>query len=112
MTMKFSSISSVLCGALLTAGGLIACDGPFSGDDGNAFETDCKQICERYEECVDGDTDIDDCTAKCVERSVESDNFRDDVDDCESCLDNDTCLENIFGCNDECKDVLGESTNN
>ena len=110
MNFRSSPVSSMLFGALFLVGGAVACDGPLSGDDGNVFETDCKQICERYEECVDGDTNIDDCTDKCIERSIESDNFQQEVDGCETCLDNDTCLENVFGCNAECGDVLDEST--
>lgn len=109
MTMK-SSVSSMFFGALVLAGGSVACDGIFSGDDGNAFETDCRQICTEYEDCVDEDTNIDDCTSKCVERSVESDNFQEEVDACETCIDDQGCLENVFGCSDECNDVLEEST--
>jgi len=110
MTFSSSSVSSMLFGAMLLVGGAIACDDGFSGDDGNVFETDCKQICERYEDCVDEDTDIDDCTAKCVERSVESNNFQEEVDECENCLDDGGCLEQAFTCNSECADVLDEST--
>ncbi|HEY1097921.1 MAG TPA: hypothetical protein VGF99_03295 [Myxococcota bacterium] len=104
-TLAFSTFA-----ILAAIAGTAACDGPFSGDEGSAFETDCRQICEKYEDCVDDDTDIDDCTADCVENSVESDNFQEEVDNCEECLDGESCIESVFGCSSECGEVIDEST--
>ena len=112
MTMNINSgtLSSMLFGATLALGGLLACDGPFSGDDGAEFTTDCRQVCEEYKDCYDTDFDADGCTDECVDESISNSGFQDKVDDCEECMDEETCLTGAFACASECNEVIDEST--
>ncbi|HEY1097922.1 MAG TPA: hypothetical protein VGF99_03300 [Myxococcota bacterium] len=110
MKLHLPSVSAFLLGASFVVGGIIACDGPFSDDDGAEFETDCRQVCEEYKDCYDVDFDADACTSECIDESVNSASFRDSVDDCEECMDDESCLAQSFTCNSECSGVIDEST--
>jgi hypothetical protein len=96
---------------LIAAGALIsvACDD--GAVDRIDNRTDCRQICEAYQQCVAGeDFDEQSCRDECSENAL-NDSFEDDVDDCENCLDDDaSCVENGVGCATECARVIAEST--
>jgi hypothetical protein len=96
--MKQLSAAILFALAALTPFALSACD-----DIDQAF--DCAQICQRYDDCVDSDYDVDGCTDRCETNADESDDFADQADACESCLDDRTC-SGIFPCIDECIGVV------
>ena len=110
MNMNGSTLSALVCVALLTTAGLIACDGPFSADEGSEFETDCRQVCDEYKDCYEKDFDADACSSECIDESIRSTDFQKQVDDCEECMDDETCLSGVFACASECGPVIDEST--
>jgi hypothetical protein len=68
---------------------------------------DCTQICNRYDECVDEDSDVTACVDQC-EDNADGENgeaFADQADECETCLDDRSCAES-FPCTDECAGVI------
>lgn len=74
---------------------------------GCALETlvDCRNLCERYQECVDPDTDVSSCASRCESR-VDSGEM-DRADRCDACLDsNETCAAALVSCSDDCGSLL------
>lgn len=74
---------------------------------GCALETlvDCRNLCERYQECVDPGADVSACTTRCESR-VES-GETDRADRCDACLDeNTTCATATVACAAECGPLL------
>lgn len=69
---------------------------------------DCAQMCGDYDQCVDTDFDVTDCTSDCEEKSDEDNDYRDRADACAACLDDKACAES-FPCVDECAGVLPPS---
>ena len=53
---------------------------------------DCAQICHDYDQCVDTDLDVSDCTATCETRSDEDEAYRRKANACEACIDDKACL--------------------
>jgi hypothetical protein len=99
---------------LLGAAFAISCVGV--GCDGGAADRldnrwDCKQICDRFAECVtDDDYDVDDCAKECRDNANSDDDFESKVDNCENCLDDrDSCAEDTVQCADECTGVVLQS---
>jgi hypothetical protein len=74
------AISALLSGCLL---------GTAIGELDNA--ADCNTICNRHAECVQGRDDLRSCVERCEERSDADDRFMDKVDECESCIDANSC---------------------
>jgi hypothetical protein len=54
---------------------------------------DCTQICTRYEECVDSEADTSMCIDQCQEKAADDDDFEDQVESCESCIEEKSCTE-------------------
>ena len=66
---------------------------------------DCRNLCERYQECFDTSADISECTTRCESR-VDS-GERDRADQCDSCLDGQsTCLGATASCTGTCGPLL------
>ncbi len=84
-------------------------------DDGAADRidnrTDCRQICDRFDECLASDDyNVGECVDECAENALDDD-FEAKVDDCENCLDgNDSCGEDTFDCATECAGVVAQSS--
>jgi hypothetical protein len=66
---------------------------------------DCTQICERYQDCVDDEYDVDDCVDRCETNADEDEDFAEATDACETCLDDQSCGES-FDCVDECVGIV------
>lgn len=65
---------------------------------------DCDQMCNRMQDCIDGDIDVRDCAEKCEDR-VDEKPLADKLDACTDCLDRDpSCKEAIDEC-PVCDDV-------
>ena len=76
-----------------------ACDGPLEQ------RFDCNAVCNRYADCFDSDYDVSECNATCNAEGDEDDSYRERVDDCESCLDGESCAES-FSCTAECAGIV------
>jgi hypothetical protein len=66
---------------------------------------DCRNLCERYEECFDPGSDVDACTTRCESRVDSGDEDR--ADTCDACLDdNATCGAATAACGGDCGPLL------
>lgn len=66
---------------------------------------DCAGLCREYDECVDSDVDVTECTSNCENRSDVDEGFQERADRCEACLDDKACAES-FPCATECAGVF------
>lgn len=68
--------------------------------------TNCDISCERYQECVDSDFDVERCADTCSTRSEDAD-FEAQAKECAQCVaDQDTCSETTERCWDDCLGVV------
>jgi hypothetical protein len=65
----------------------------------------CGQICERYRDCFDSDYDVGDCVDDCVDESRDDDEYKEQVDVCETCIQDRSCSES-FGCTAQCAGIV------
>ena len=66
---------------------------------------DCGRICDKYQDCIDPDYDVSACDSRCEENG-DSEQFSEQIDACESCIDDKTCGESAFDCDDECAGIV------
>jgi hypothetical protein len=95
--MKTLIIATVL--ASFVSLGLVACD---EADEA----IDCAKICEKYDECIDEETDVTQCIDECEDTADQNDDLADQADDCESCIDDRSCTGATFNCAIECAPFL------
>ncbi len=62
---------------------------------------DCQAICEKKQECVDGEYDVSACRSDCESKSDSDEDYRQEANECEACLDGKSCTEAI-SCLDNC----------
>jgi hypothetical protein len=68
--------------------------------------SNCDISCEKYQECVASDFDVEQCTDTCSARSEEAD-FEAQAEECAECIkDQDTCSETTNQCWDDCLGVV------
>jgi hypothetical protein len=78
----------------------MGCDGPVE----NAV--DCNRVCTRYQTCFDQDYDVSQCAMDCRDSANSNENYQDDVDMCEACIDDMSCAAGTFNCAAECSTVV------
>lgn len=66
----------------------------------------CRQVCDRYQECFDSDYDVSECVDTCTDEADEDDDYSRRVDVCESCIDGLSCGEATFDCATECVGIV------
>lgn len=59
---------------------------------------DCHQVCSRYHECIDKNSDEGDCASKCRDKAADDKSYRQKADDCESCINDKSCAGAALGC--------------
>jgi len=67
---------------------------------------DCDNVCQKYNDCVANDLDLDKCTQGCRDWSENSSTNDQALDDCADCIDGQSCVNATFGCADECAFIL------
>jgi hypothetical protein len=68
---------------------------------------DCRAICDKYEECVDDDFDVDECKDDCRQNALDDNEFESKVDRCSDCVTgDDSCVETAWSCTDECVGIV------
>lgn len=82
-------ISSVVFGLLL------------GGCDEAEELIDCAQICQAKRDCVDDSYDVDGCTDRCETQSDLDEDYRREAHECEACIDDRACAEQVT-CFDNC----------
>jgi len=68
--------------------------------------SDCRSSCEKYQECVDSDFNVDQCTETCGTKSENDQAFQTRAEDCAVCVERKTCSEANDRCWDECLGVV------
>lgn len=68
--------------------------------------SDCRVSCEKYQECVSADFDIEKCTDTCSTKSESNKDFAANAEDCSSCVEKKVCSEATSRCWDECLAVV------
>jgi hypothetical protein len=92
-------------GSLLLLTGLIA------GGCSEAERTyDCASICDGYADCIDDSVDVTDCVDRCEDNGQEDPDFAQQADDCERCIDDESCTDATVMCASSCAWVVAEST--
>ncbi|WP_257460061.1 hypothetical protein [Archangium lipolyticum] len=71
-------------------------------------KSDCSVSCERYQECVSANLNVDRCTDQCNSRSEDDKNFATRAEDCAKCVEDKTCSEANSRCWDECLPVIDD----
>lgn len=66
----------------------------------------CANVCQHYEDCVDSDFDVSECTDKCEDKADASENQEERLEDCDSCIDDKSCKDIAVSCAAECVDIL------
>jgi hypothetical protein len=89
---------------LLLALGSVAAAGCSDAADDIDQYTDCIDICGRYADCIEEDYDTDSCADRCED--MEHRNGSTDVDRCEDCLDDRSCVDSVFACGAECAGIV------
>lgn len=64
--------------------------------------SDCRTYCQRYQECVDAKTVVDDCTSACENRNTNNPDHQNRAKLCATCLDGKTCSQATSQCFTEC----------
>ena len=72
---------------------------------GCVHKASCKDVCERYRDCFDSDYDVDSCVDNCVEESRDDDEYAEQVDVCQTCIEDRSCTES-FGCAVDCGGIV------
>ncbi len=71
---------------------------------------DCARICDGYADCIDDGVDRADCTDRCEDQGQEDPDFAEQADDCEKCIDDESCADATVQCSSVCAWVVAEST--
>lgn len=89
-------------GKLIVAALFSAFVGIVSVGCGEAEElADCQSICAKKQECVDSEYDVSNCRSDCESQSDSDEDYRQEANECEACLDGKSCTEAI-SCLDNC----------
>lgn len=90
--------------AFLPLVGLLAASSP--GCDNIERIYNCDQICDKYKDCADGNYDDDACGERCRDAAADSEAFEDKADDCQACIDGESCVAAAFNCSSECAGIV------
>lgn len=95
------ALSAVLLSSIAALG---ACgkDDPITALDRT---TDCADICDRYQRCIDSDYNTDACEDRCTDMT--SNGETDMIDACAACTGESTsCVSKVFQCSDDCVGII------
>lgn len=66
----------------------------------------CRDVCNRYKECVDDDYNVDSCASECeAEANADEDKER-QLEICDECIEDRSCGGAVFNCTTECASVI------
>lgn len=67
---------------------------------------ECVAICDKYSECYDSDYDVDGCAEECTDKYDADEDFIEDIDACDNCVDDKSCAESTFACAADCAGIV------
>lgn len=84
---------------------VLGCDGGAADRIDNRL--DCRQICDRYQDCASSDYDVDQCKEDCRDSANADNDFERKVEHCSDCISNDdSCTETAFKCATDCVGIV------
>jgi hypothetical protein len=88
---------SAIAGAALLLLGLSGCVGT----------SDCRSYCQRYQQCIEDDIEVNACTDRCEQASDADQEHEAKVRECSTCVEARTCAQSFDECVDDCFGVQG-----
>ena len=67
---------------------------------------DCDQICDKYKECADANYDNAWCADDCRAAAKDDQAYQSKADDCETCIDDRSCVDSAFQCSAQCAGIV------
>jgi len=97
--------ATLLASAFMAA--IVATATTLANGCGTADEVfDCQSVCQRYADCYDSGYDVGACRQRCRTASENNPSIRQDADNCQSCIDDKSCLSAPFSCGDSCSSIV------
>jgi hypothetical protein len=88
---------ATIAGAALLLSGLSGCVGT----------SDCRSYCQRYQQCIEDDIEVNACVDRCEDASDADQEHEEKVRECSTCVETRTCAESFDECVDDCLGVQG-----
>jgi predicted kinase len=70
-------------------------------------KNDCRVACEKKQECVSSNLNVDQCAETCGRKAKEDKEFASQAQACSQCVKDRACSETMRQCLDECIGVVG-----
>lgn len=70
----------------------------------------CAEVCDKYKSCINSDYDVASCTSKCEDKANDSASRQDQLDSCDSCIQDRSCSGAVFNCTTECATVISSAS--
>ena len=98
----WKSLSVVMLSSLsfCALSALFACSSS-SGPSLDPAKTNCSNVCEKAQECVDKNADVEKCTNDCDSKSSSDNVYKAKVEDCANCVEPKTCSDTA-SCTGDC----------
>src|SRR6188472_2575513 len=91
----------------LASTGLIGCGD--DDDDDVVDTTTCADVCNTYQECVEGDFNVGACESNCNEQTDAYDDPEAALEGCQDCI-NELSCNGTFECEDACANIIEVDT--
>lgn len=66
----------------------------------------CSGVCNRYKDCFDSDYNVESCTESCESEANASEDKDRKLEQCDTCIDDESCTAAAFGCATECAGII------
>ena len=70
-------------------------------------KSDCRASCEKKQECVSSNLNVEQCAQTCEQKAKEDKDFSSQAQECSQCVKSRTCSETLKQCWDDCLTVVG-----
>jgi hypothetical protein len=70
----------------------------------------CAEVCDKYKSCINSDYDVPSCTSRCEDKANDSASRQDQLDSCNSCIEDRSCTSAVFNCTTECATVISSAS--
>jgi len=97
--MKLLRLTTLLGICAISGFATVAC-----GDAADAVTNTitCGDVCDRYAECFDRNYDVDACVDRCENDATADEEKEAELEECEACIDDESCTSSLFECAAEC----------
>jgi hypothetical protein len=98
--MKYSAAAWIILGAVGLAS--LGCEAA----DKIENKITCSSVCNRYKDCFDSDYNVDSCVDSCESEANASEDKDRKLEQCDACIDGQSCTAAAFGCATECGGII------